>query len=179
MYDDDYTKMDAEIRDDILLAKIYLEPEMTGEFLEKYKEIADPDAKFDYLAAATSVRDAGELGKLMALLGENEVVKPQDQLHLFVWLYRNPKCRAQAFEWLTKNWELVKRISGDKALDSYPTVIAKLSRTEEEYDKFVEFFEPMENDLLLARAIGIGKNEIKARLELIKRNQKAVLEAIK
>ncbi len=178
LYEDDYTKMDAEIRDDILAAKIYLEPSMTGEYLEKYKNISDPDVKFDYLASAALVRDNDELEKLMALLGENEVVKPQDQLYLFVYLYRNPKGRAKAFEWLVNNWELVKRISGDKALDSYPTVIARLTRTEEEYDKFMEFFGPMENDSLMARAIKIGKNEIKARLELINKNKKAVLEAI-
>lgn len=178
MYENDYTKMDAEVRDSILAAKIYLEPSVTGEFIEKYKEISDPDVRFDYLAAATSVRDAEELKKVMALLGENEVVKPQDQLYLFVWLYRNPKCKRRAFEWLTKNWELVKRISGDKALDSYPTLIAKLARTDEEYDKYTKFFSPMKNDSLMARAIKIGESEIKARLELIKKNKEVVYKVI-
>ncbi|MBR2766912.1 M1 family metallopeptidase [Candidatus Saccharibacteria bacterium] len=177
-YTEDYSKMDAEVRDAIIGAKVYLEPEFVDECLKKYQEVSDPDVKFDYLAAACLVRNEKELDKLMALLGENEIVKPQDQLYLFVYLYRNPKCRAKAFEWLVNNWETVKRINGDKALDSYPTVIAKLARTKEEYDAYVDFFKPMENDSLMARAVKIGVNEIKARLELIEKHQQEVKEVL-
>lgn len=179
MYDDDYNKMDAEIRDDILCAKVYLEPEFASECVQKFQEISDPDVKFDYLAAATLVRDEKQLDKLMALLGENEIVKPQDQLYLFIWLYRNPKCRTRAFEWLTKNWDTVRKIGGDKSLDSYPTLIAGVAKTEEEFMRYCEFFEPMLKDPSLKRAIEIGINEIRARLEIIKKYRKEVYEAIK
>ena len=178
MYDDDYTKMDAEIRSDILSAKVYLAPDVVSDFLEKYKKIADPDVRFDYLAAATMVKDKKELDRIIALLGENEIVKPQDQFYLFIWLYRNPKCRAQVFDWLTKNWDLVRRISGDKSLDNYPTAIARLARTEEEYDRYREFFEPMMNDPSLKRAVEIGLNEIKARIALISKYGDEVVEAL-
>ena len=164
--------MDAEVRDSIISAKVYLEPNFVDECLKKYQEVSDPDVKFDYLAAACLVRDEKESDKLMALLGENEIVKPQDQLYLFVYLYRNPKCRKKAFRWLADNWETVKKINGD-------TIIAKLARTKEEYDAYVDFFKPMENDSLMARAVKIGVNEIKARLELIKKNKKEVVEALK
>ena len=179
LYEDDYRDMDVEVRADILSAKVYLEPEFASECVKKFQEVNDPDVKFDYLAAATLVRDNRELDKLIALLGENEIVKPQDQLYLFVWLYRNPKCRARAFEWLTKNWDTVRRIGGDKSLDSYPTLIARVARTEEEFNQYCEFFEPMLGDPSLKRAVEIGINEIKARLELIKKNRELVLEAIK
>ena len=175
MYDEDYTKMDTEIRDDILSAKVYLEPEFASECVKKFQEISDPDARFDYLAAACLVRDDGELDKLVGLLGENEVVKPQDQLYLFIWLYRNPKSRVRVFEWLTKNWDTVRRIGGDKSLDSYPTLIARVSRTEEELKKYREFFGPMIKDPSLKRAIEIGLNEIEARVELIKKYRKDVV----
>lgn len=177
MYDDDYTKMDAEIRSDILCAKVYLEPEVVDEFLKKYKEIADPDVRFDYLMAATLVRDGKELSKLTRLLGENEVVKPQDQLYLFIWLYRNPKCRIQIFDWLVDNWDLVKRTGGDKTLDNYPTVIGHLARTEEEYQKYREFFEPMLEESSLKRAVKIGLSEIESRLRLIKKYREEVILA--
>lgn len=178
MYDDNYTKMDAEIRSDILSAKVYLEPDVVSDFLEKYKKIADPDVRFDYLAAATMVKDEKELNKLITLLGENEIVKPQDQFYLFIWLYRNPKCRAQVFDWLTKNWDLVRRISGDKSLDNYPIAIAHLARTEEEYSKYRNFFEPMMNDPSLKRAVEIGLNEIKARIALISKYRNEVFKAL-
>ncbi len=178
MYDANYRKMDAEIREDILSAKVYLEPKFASECVKKYQEINDPDVKFDYLAAATLVRDESELEKLFKLLGENNVVKPQDQFYLFIWLYRNPKSRLKAFEWLEQNWDLVRRIGGDKSLDNYPTVIAHLARTEEEYNKYREFFEPMLSDSSLKRAVKIGLNEIKARLELIKKYRDDVAKTL-
>ena len=179
MYNDDYTKMDAEIRSDILAAKVYLEPEFINECLKKYQEINDPDVKFDYLAAACLVRDKEELEKLMGLLGENEIVKPQDQLYLFIWLYRNPKSRMQAFDWLVDNWDLVKKIGGDKSLVGYPTVLAHLARTEEEYNKYRGLFEPMLGDSSLKRAVEIGLNEIKARVALVVKYQDEVAKALK
>ena len=178
MYDEDYHKMDAEIRGDILSAKVYLEPEFVPECIKKYQEINDPDVKFDYLAAATLVRDESELEKLLALLGKNEIVKPQDQISLFIWLYRNPKSRFKAFDWLEQNWELVKQIGGDKSLDSYPTVIAHLARTEKEYTQYRRFFEPMLNDPSLTRAVKIGLREIEARLELIEKYRGDVVRVL-
>ena len=179
MYDDDYTKMDAEIRSDILAAKVYLEPEFTSECVKKYQKINDPDVKFDYLAAACLVRDKKALSKLLALLGENEIVKPQDQLYLFIWLYRNPKSRIQVFDWLVSNWDLVKKIGGDKSLVSYPTVLAHLARTEEEYTKYRELFEPMLNNPSLKRAVEIGLNEIKARVALVAKYRDEVAKALR
>ena len=73
----------------------------------------------------------------------------------------------KVFDWLTNNWETVRRIGGDKSLDHYPTYIAKLARTEEEYVMYRKFFEPMLSDSSLKRAVKIGLNEIKARLTLI------------
>ena len=178
MYKDDYREMDAEIRSDILSAKIYLEPIIASEFIKKYVKITDPDVKFDYLEAATLVRDASEIKKITKLLGKGTEVKAQDQLYLFVWLYRNPLARARVFEWLTSNWETVKEIGGKASLDSYPTYVAKLARTKEELDRYVEFFGPMKDDPALRRAISIGEKEMKARLELIKKNSSKVVTSI-
>ncbi|MBR2741664.1 M1 family metallopeptidase [Candidatus Saccharibacteria bacterium] len=179
MYEDDYNKMDAEIRNDILSAKVYFEPVVVGEFLQKYQEIADPEVKFDYLAAACLVRDANELDKLIALLGENDIVKPQDQFYLFLWLYRNHRVRMKVFDWLTKNWEVVKKIGGDKSLEHYPTYVARLARTKEELEKYQEFFGPMKDEPALKRAIQIGECEIKARIKLIDQGKEEVAKAIK
>ena len=38
-YDENYVKMDAEIREDILGAKVYLEPEFVSVCVKKYQEI--------------------------------------------------------------------------------------------------------------------------------------------
>ena len=178
MYEADAEKMDPEIRDNILNAKVYLEPEVVDEYLEKYQETTDPDIKFDYLIAVTLVRQEKQLKKVLALLGNFEIVKPQDQLYLFVYLYRNPRARAKTFEWLTKNWDLIKKTGGEKTLSDYPTLIAKLARTEVELEKYVEFFGPMRNESAVSRAIKIGEKEIKARVKMIKKYRKAVVEKL-
>ena len=179
MYADDYSRMDKEIRDDILAAKVHLEPDVVEEYIEKYKAVADPDVKFDYLASACLVRDERQIEKLLALLGDLDIVKSQDQLYLFVYLYRNPKARKQAFSWLTANWDFVKKTGGDKTLSDYPMLIGRLARIDEELNAFVDFFGPMRRDPALSRAIEIGENEIRARIKLIVENKEAVFEAIK
>ncbi len=179
LYTNDYSKMDKEIRDDILCAKVYLEPEIVDKYLEKYKQVADPDVKFDYLASACLVRDRKQIKKMLALLGDFDTVKSQDQLFLFVYLYRNPKSRKQAFEWVCENWELIKKTGGEKTLSDYPMLIARLARTEEELDKFVEFFGAMKDDPVLARAVEIGENEIRARVKLISEGAEKVFAAVR
>lgn len=178
MYDDNPDKMDSEVREDILHAKVYFEPEMAEKFIEKYKTEADPELKYEYLLAATAVKDVSYAKKMLKLLGNTEIVKPQDQLHLFVALYRNPKVKMDALKWMTENWDFVKETGGDKTLSDYPTVVGKLARTEDELKIFEDFFTPMEDDLAVSRAIKIGRNEIKARLKLIEANKDAVIKAL-
>ena len=178
MYDDDYSKMDKEVRGDILCAKAYLQPEVVDDYLKKYKDVADPDVKFDYLAAACLTRDAAQVKKMLGLLGKYDIVKSQDQLHLFVYLYRNPKARAGAFKWLTENWELIKKTGGEKTLSDYPMLIGRIARTQDELELYKEFFSPMLGDTAVTRAITIGLKEIEARVKLIAENRDAVAKAV-
>jgi aminopeptidase N len=179
MYNEDYTALDAEIRGDILSAKMYLEPDMYDKYLEDYEKMADPEIKFELLFAMTLSHDDEVLAKAMELLRQIEIVKPQDQLYLFVWLYRNPIIKKQVFEWLTQNWEFVEGLAGDKSIESYPRYTASGVRTETEYEAWHEFFEPMSKNPALSRAIEVGKNEIRSRLKLIRKNQAAMHDALK
>ena len=86
--------------------------------------------------------------------------------------------KEKAFDWLTSHWDLVKKMSGDKSLDNYPRYTANSIKTKEEFGKYLKFFEPLEKEPALKRAIEMGKNEIAARLELIKADQKAVFEEL-
>ena len=178
-YQDDFEKIDAESRADVLDAKLYLEPENIDKYLSSYEKIAEPEIKFDILVAMTLMKDEDGLKKVMKLLNEPEIVKPQDQFYLYLYLYRNPKVSAKVFEWLTNNWEYVKKISGDKSLDNYPRYMANSIKTKEEFKKYCEFFEPLAREPALARAIEMGKNEISARLELIEKDKAAVIQELK
>ena len=178
-YSRDYAALDKEMRGDILDAKIFLEPGMLDEYLAAYREVADPEIKYSLLFATTLIRDAERLSRLAELLEQPEVVKPQDQFYLFIYLYRNPVAREMVFSWLCGHWEYVKEISGDKSLDNYPRYIAGAVRTEAEFKAWREFFEPMADDPALARAIEMGANEIRARLKLIAEDGDGVREELK
>ena len=178
MYSTEYDKLDSEIRENIFDAKMYQDPEIIDEYLEAYQKIADPEVKFELLFAGAISKDEKVLAKTIELLDKPEIVKPQDQLYLFIHLYRNTKSQAKVRKWLTENWEYVKKMMGDKSLDSYPRYMANVIRTEDEYRAWKEFFMPMKDDPALARAIKIGDKEIRARLKLIEADKQAVCDII-
>ncbi|MBQ3470470.1 M1 family metallopeptidase [Candidatus Saccharibacteria bacterium] len=177
-YNEDYGKIDAEIREDVLDAKLYLEPELIDKYLEDYQKIADPEVKFELLFAGTIMKDGTVLDKMVKLLDKPEVVKPQDQLYLYVYLYRNPKTRERVFSWLKEHWEYVKGMAGDKSLENYPRYMANTIRTEKEFKDWQEFFGAMKDDPAMSRAIKIGTKEIKARLKTIEEDKAGVYKAL-
>ena len=178
MYDEDYSKMDPEIRSAIMDAKVYVEPEIMDKFVADYKTTADPEIKYELLFALALSHDTERLRKLMKLLNDLETVKPQDQFYLFIYLYRNPRVKKDVFEWLTKNWAFVREMAGDKTLENYPRYVATSVRTREEFDEYRKFFEPKKNDPAVARAVEIGMNEIRSQLALIEKDKKTVYEKL-
>ncbi|MBQ6375575.1 M1 family metallopeptidase [Candidatus Saccharibacteria bacterium] len=167
LYDRDFAKIDSEIRSDVIDANFYLKQNLFDDYLASYKAIADPEIKFDLLFAMTLAHDEAVCDKVLSLLEQPEIVKPQDQFSLFIYLYRNPCLKPKAFTWLTGHWDYVKSLAGDKSLDHYPRYTAASVRTEAEYHAWLDFFEPLSSDPALARAIEVGKHEISARLALI------------
>lgn len=178
-YDPDYEKIDKETRGEILSAKVFLEPKLTEKYIEDYQKTADPEIKFDLLSAVTLTKQPAELKKLIPLLSQPEIIKPQDHFYLFIFLYRNLKVRKEVFEWMQENWNYIKKISGDKSLDNYPRYLANTIRTDEDFKSYKDFFEPMREDPALRRAISIGENEIAARLKLIESDRESVINALK
>ena len=178
MYNRDFSKIDPEVRSDVLIATLFLMPEKYDEYLAAYKETVDPEVKYELMLAMTLMRDVDKLHEVMKLLEQTEVVKPQDQFYLFIYLYRNPRVRDEVFGWLTRHWDFVKEMTGDKSLENYPRYTAASVRTDAEYTKWREFFEPMANEPALARAIEVGRAEIEARLKLIREDGEAVRAAL-
>ena len=177
-YRDDYAELEPELREAILDAKLYLEPELVDEYLAKYQETAEPELKYELLMAAVISKDEGVLEKMLGLLDRLDVVKLQDQLTLYIYLYRNVRSRERAFDWLKKHWYEVRKTMGDKTVENYPRYTAGAVRTAQDYETWHEFFGSMRDDPALVRAIEIGEGEIQARLKLIVENQEAVIEAL-
>ena len=174
MYSDDISSLDSEIRSDILDAKIYLQPEYLDKYLKDYQNTSDPEIKSDLMVAMTLTKNQDALKKVIKLLNQPEIVKPQDQFGLFIYLYRNPIVKTEVFEWMTKNWDFVKKMSGDKSLDNYPRYTAMGIKTDAEFGEYLKFFEPLSKMLALKRAVEMGKNEIVARLKLIESDKEKI-----
>lgn len=171
-YNDDATKIHPEMRASVLLAKLRSEPDMFDAYLKKYQSVADPNIKDDYLSALTD--DRTHIDELINLLGEHEIVRPQDHLYLFVDLIRNHKTREKAMDWLYDNWNDVVEMTGEKSLEDYPRLLATAIRTIEEAKRFEDFFTPLAENPVLTRTISVAKADIDAILRLLSMDYKDV-----
>ncbi|MBR2997096.1 M1 family metallopeptidase [Candidatus Saccharibacteria bacterium] len=181
LYQNDLTKIDPELRGHIIAAKLYLtelaaekSPDNTSAsdqlfdaLLEQYQNISDPSIEADLLSALTDSRNAKHLEVLIGLLKQPEIVRPQDHLHLYIYLRGNHRSHHQAFKWLRENWDYVCQQTGDKSLEDYPRYSSRGVRTAEEAQQYHDFFDPMQGNPALNRAIEVATGEISARLALI------------
>ncbi|MBR3368610.1 M1 family metallopeptidase [Candidatus Saccharibacteria bacterium] len=180
LYDEDFFKINSEIRYAVLSAKFYFEEDETFDFyLENYQTVSDPELKFSLLCALTSARKEKSVKRLIELLKEPKIVKPQDHLYLYIYLRRNHKSKTEALKWLFENWEYVEKMSGEKSIEDYPRYTAGTIKTEEESEKFFAFFEKMKEVPVLRRTLKIAETEISSRIKLIKMDQKSVWNALK
>ncbi len=179
LYDNDYSKMDPEIRFNILNAKLYLEPKLFSQYLQGYQLTTDPEIRSDLLFAMTLSKNENNLNELISLLNRPEIIKPQDHLHLYIYLFRNSKSQVKTFQWLTENWQYVLSLSGEKTIADYPRYTASAIRTEEMAEKFSDFFSGKREEIALSRTLKVAEKEISARLELIRTDKKAVYDRLK
>lgn len=178
LYSSNHASLDPEIRDDILAAHLYLHPEAIDEYLRAYAQSADPEIRRGLRIAGTLSKDPEVLHKMLQLLGENTIVKPQDHIFLFLRLFRNTKSRTATWNWMTGNWDIILKSAGWQTIDRYPRYTANIIRTTEEYQQWQSFFTPRLNEPGLKRAIEIGDKEIAARLQLINSDRAEVIKAL-
>ena len=166
---DDYDKMDTETRGAIITAKFKAESEESFDRLvEDYQKQSNPIIKSEILSALSDARNPENIEKLLNLLEEPKIVRPQDHIYLFAYLLSNFWTREQTFDWGYSHWEYIKTLTSDKTMDDYVRVMAARVRTEEQADKFLNFFNEKSNEPALKRSIEIAKADIKARLRWIK-----------
>ena len=179
-YSEDFYQINSELRYHVLASKFYFEEEKLFDFyLEKYQSVSDPELKFSLLCALTNARQEKNIEKLVKLLKEPKIVKPQDHLYLYIFMRRNYRSKEKALAWLFENWDYVEKMSGEKSIEDYPRYTAGTIKTEEESEKFFAFFEKMKEVPVLRRTLKIAETEISSRLKLIKMDQKSVWKALK
>lgn len=174
-------KLDPELRGHILAAKLH-EDEATvfPILLEKYQTETDPELKSDLLFALAALSKQPEhLDRLMELLNQPDIVRPQDHIFLYIYLLRNHRTRARVLDWLVTHWDYVKQLTGDKSIEDYPRYASALIRTPEEAAVFYNFFTPLENDPILKRTLKMARTDIDCRLQTIQTDSPAVQAKLK
>ena len=183
MYDttDDLHDLDPELRSHTLAAKLHEdESKIFPLFLEKYQSETDPELKADLIFTIAGLAEQPEnLARLMRLLEQPEIVRPQDHIFLYIYLLRNHRTRARVLDWLTTHWGYVKELTGDKSLEDYPRYASLLIRTPEEAKVFYDFFDPLADDPVLKRTLKMARTDIDCRLQTLRTDTAAVHEKLK
>ncbi len=180
-YRDDLLKIDSELRPAVMRAKLYFdESEVFEPWLALYQNGADPEVKDEILYTLASVAKQPEhLDRMLGLLEQPEIVRPQDHIFLFLYLMRNSRTRDRALDWLVTHWDYVERLTGEKSIEDYPRYAAGVICNPEEAKKFYDFFDTMADDPILSRTLKIAHTDIDARLALIAKDSAGVQDKLK
>ncbi len=174
-YRDNLSSIDAEIRSNVLMAKMMCDEDTTfAELLSRYQTEDDPELKDDILGTLAIVKHPQNLQTCIKLLKQPEIVRPQDHLYLYIYLLRNPKARTQALSWLYDNWGYVEQLTGEKSIEDYPRCMSSYIKTRAEADQFYQFFEQQKDNPVLKRTLVMARSSIESRLALVAQASAAV-----
>jgi len=175
-----YDELHPEIRSSTLSAKmIESEEKVFDGFLSDYQKVANPDLKAELLSALTDVERPETVEKVLALLEQPEIVRPQDHVYLFSYLLSNFYTREQTFSWLYSHWDYLVNLVSEQSSDDYLRIAAARIRTKKQRDDFFEFVEPLKNHLAYARTIEVARADVDSRLAWFEEDKDAVRRRLK
>lgn len=179
LYREDLTQIDAELRGNILMAKMIIDESTTfPHLLENYQSQTDPELLDDILSALATAKLEENIETALHLLEQPEIVRPQDHLFLYIYLLRNEKVRPLALNWLYHHWDLVAQLSGEKSVEDYPRCTAGYINTRDEAKQFYDFFDQHADNPVLKRTLTMARVSIDSRLYLIESESPAVQTAV-
>lgn len=175
-------QLDPELRISLMGAAVRYSPEpekVVDDLLKLHQTTSNSELQEDIAAALTTTNKEVIYTRLMTLLKDTSVIRPQDFIRWFIWLLRNRYARADMWQWTRDNWPwIVQQFHGDSHFDSFPRYIASSLLTAQQLDEYRTFFEPFKKQLVLRRNIELGISELQGRVELIERDGPAVREAL-
>src|SRR5690606_12176179 len=115
-----------ELRPTILCSVVrHGDHEIVDTLLKAHTETASSELKNDICAALSCTRDATSINKLLSVIKDSSIVRPQDSFRWFIYLARGRESRQATWEWLQHNWDWVEEtFGGDKSYDDYPRYAA-------------------------------------------------------
>ncbi len=173
-------KLDPELRPLILSSVVrHGDDSVVDDLLERYQTSQNAELKQDLCIGITSTKHPEKIKELLEAIKQTTVIKPQDVARWFIYLVRGRESRDISWQWLQDNWDWIEvTFSGDKSYDDYPRYSAGGLTTKEQLDSYKAFFTPKQSDPSLTRAIQLGVGEIEGRVELIERDQAAVVKVL-
>lgn len=148
--------------------------------VDRYKTTAAADTKMDIAQALSATKKADQIARLLILVSDTKIVRPQDTVQWFAFIIRSRYGRDPAWRWLRENWAWIKQtFGGDKSLDYFPRIAGNALTTHQHLCEYKEFFEPMRDEPMLSRIIAMAISEIEGRAELIQHETDGVQKALK
>jgi len=174
-------KLDPNLRVNIIgtVVRYATDQSIIDFLLAEYKKTTSSELKEDIASAVTSTRDPEVIQRLLDLLKDQTIVRPQDFMRWFVWLLRNRYSRVATWKWGRDEWGwMTKTFGGDKSYDAFPRYVAVCLTTTEQLQEYKEFFEPKKDEVALKRNIELGILELGTKIEHIARDEAAVRKAL-
>lgn len=147
--------------------------------LDEHQKTMSSELKEDIAAAITSTRSPEVIERILGMLKDQSVVRPQDFMHWFVWLLRNRYARVVTWQWGREQWSWIQETFGsDMSYDAIPRYVASCLMTAQQLQEYKDFFTPLRGQVALKRNIELGVLELSSKIDHIKCDESAVRKAL-
>jgi aminopeptidase N len=147
--------------------------------LAEHQKTTSSELQEDIAAAITSTRSPEVIERLLGIMKNPSIVRPQDFMRWYVSLLRNRYARIQTWRWGRDEWPWMKEtFGGDKSYDSFPRYVAMCLMTPEQLQEYKDFFEPLKDEIALKRNIELGVLELSTKIAHIAHDEAAVRKAL-
>lgn len=163
----------AEHRTSILSANVrHGDKAIITKLMDAYSD-ASADVQQDIAIALSSTKDSEQAHFILSkALGPQGFVRAQDVMRWIAYFMRNFYTRDVAWEYMVTNWQwLQETLERSKSFDFLPIYCANPLSTKAGLKKYQEFFEGKKDIKVLEKNIGIGLNDIKARVAWRERDE--------
>ncbi|NCQ54443.1 hypothetical protein GW791_03340, partial [Candidatus Saccharibacteria bacterium] len=165
----------------IIIATIQngVDDSVINSLVNTYKITDSAELKQDISIGLTSTNNPNIIDKFLKMFKDTSTIRTQDTARWLIYLIRNKHARTQTWLWVRNNWDWIElTFSGDKSYDDYPRYTASALVTRQQLNEYRDFFTPLKSNPALLRAIEMGINEIKTRIETIEHDGSSVREAL-
>ena len=171
----------TEIRSLIISANMrhFETPEMIDSLFQTYQNTPSNDLQADITLGLTATKNPKTTATILTNIKNSGIIRPQDASRWFIYLIRTRESRNITWRWLQDNWSWIeKTFKGDKSYDEFLRYAASALLTRTELEQFKCFTARLCTEPALTRTIDLGLTDITARVELIERDQAAVIAAL-